>query len=83
MYAFLIEAKPFSEERYQFFTYNGPNPVTVDFRGTPYQIVKGMRFGVRPSSNGKQIRLIFPENHTRVFTIDLATAKALAKHVKA
>jgi hypothetical protein len=81
MYAYLLQAKPFTEERYQFFTYKGPKPVPVDFRGTPYQIMKGMRFGVRPSSNGKSIRLIFPENHTRVFTIDLPTAQKLAKHV--
>lgn len=81
MYAYLLEAKPFTEERYQFFTYTGKQPVPVDFRGKTFQIMKGTRFGVRPSTNGKSIRLIFPENHTRVFTIDLPTAQKLAKHV--
>ena len=83
MYAFLIEARPFTEERYDFFTYTGDKPVAVTYKGVDYQIMKGMRFGVRPSSNGKFIRLIFPQNHTKVFTIDLPTAKKLAKFARA
>jgi hypothetical protein len=81
MYAFLIEAKPFSEDRYEFFTYQGKTPVEVTFRGNPVTLSKGTRFGVRPSSSGKFIRLIFPEQPTRVFTIDPATAAKLAKGV--
>lgn len=81
MYAFLVEAKPFAESRYQFFTYRGKQPVVVTFRGQEYRIVNGMRFGVRPSSNGKFIRLIFPDNKNRVFTIDMPTAKKLANGV--
>lgn len=81
MYAFLVEARPFVESRYQFFTYRGKRPVVVTFRGEEYSIVNGTRFGVRPSSNGKFIRLIFPGNKNRVFTIDLSTAQELAKGV--
>jgi hypothetical protein len=80
MYAFLIAA-PLSEEAYQFFTFRGKKPVALDFRGQTYQVMKNMRFGVRPSSNGKFIRLIFPDNKNRVFTIDLPTARELAKGV--
>ena len=81
MYAFLIEAKPFSADRYQFFTYRAAKPVTVTFRGQDYEVSHGTRFGVRPSSNHKAIRLIFPDNVNRVFTIDLKTAQKLADGV--
>lgn len=81
MYGYLVNAAPKGEEAYQFFTYRGQKPVALPFRGQTYQVMKGMRFGVRPSSNGKFIRLIFPENKNRVFTIDLPTAKSLAKGV--
>jgi hypothetical protein len=78
MYAFLIAA-PLSEDAYQFFTFQGKKPVSLDFRGKESMVDKGMRFGVRPSSNGKFIRLIFPHNKNRVFTISLDKAKELAK----
>lgn len=85
MFSYLLQArarlqariKP--EDDYDFHVYRGSKPVTVTYRDTPFTIAKGMKFGVRPSSNGKLIRLIFPDNPTRVFTIDLATAKQLAK----
>jgi len=81
MYSFLIaRIKP--EEAYDFFTYKGKEPVTVEFRGKPIQIAKGTRFGVRPSSNGKHIRLIFPSDPNRVMTIDRAVAEKLAKGAK-
>lgn len=81
MHSFLIESAPKGEEHYDFFTYRGKVPVAVNFRGQDYRVMNGMRFGVRPSSNKKFIRLIFPENKNRVFTIDLETAKKLAKGV--
>lgn len=69
------------EENYSFFTYKKNTPTTVEYRGTPYPIQKGTRFGVRPSSNGKFIRLIFKDEPNRVFTITLDQANKLAKSV--
>jgi len=81
MYSFLLaRIKP--ESDYEFFTYDGPKPVTVEFRGKPIAIKQGTRFGVRPSSSGKHIRMVFPNDPTRVLTIDQATAERLAQHVK-
>jgi len=82
MYSYLVEALVKPETNYEFFTYSGKSPVEVSFRGKPYAIGKGVRFGVRKSTNGKSIRLIFPNEPTRVFTIDLPTAQKLAKGVK-
>jgi len=81
MYAFLLTAAPKDESHYSFYTYRGKNPVTVTFRGHEYSVAKGTRFGVRPSSNQKLIRMIFPENKNRVFTLDLDTANRLANGV--
>jgi len=81
MHSFLLaRIKP--ESDYEFFTYDGAKPVTVDFRGNPVTIKQGTRFGVRPSSNGKHIRLVFPNDPTRVITIDLATAQKLARNIR-
>lgn len=87
MYSFLVlparmtaAIKP--ESHYEWFTFKAQKPVTLDFRGHPVQVTKGMKFGVRPSHNEKQIRLIFPDQPTRVFTLTLDQAKALAKGVK-
>lgn len=87
MFSFMLQDSPLearikSEAEYEFFSYNGP-VMTVDFRGKPVPIGKGDIFGVRPSSNGKHIRLIFPKDPTRVITIDPETAKKLAKGAKA
>jgi len=82
MFAYLLDARIKPESAYEFFTYQGAKPVTVDFRGKPITIKQGTRFGVRPSSNGKHIRLVFPQDQTRVITIDLPTAEQLAKGVK-
>lgn len=80
MYSFLLESRVLPEQSYDFFIYQG-RPVDVDFRGRTITIDKGTKFGVRPSSNGKQIRLIFPKDPTRVITIDQETAKKLARGV--
>lgn len=86
MYSFLlqgaIEARPRPEEAYTFFTFNGARPVVVNFRGKDISIKNGQRFGVRPSRNGKHIRLIFPSDPTRVITIDESTANRLARGVQ-
>lgn len=86
MYSFMIaesqlEARIKPESDYEFFTYQGPL-MTVEFRGHPIPIGKGDRFGVRPSSSGKFIRLVFPNDPTRVITIDQDTAKKLARGAK-
>lgn len=79
---FTVTARPRPEDAYTFFTYKGSKPVVVNYRGTDYQIEKGSRFGVRPSRNGKFIRLIFPNDPNRVLTIDPDTANKLARGVK-
>jgi len=81
MYSFLV-AKVKGEEHYEWYTYNGSKPVALSFRGQPYQVEKGQRFGVRPSHSEKDIRLIFKDAPTRVFTLTLKQAKQLAKGVK-
>ena len=82
MYSFLVESRVLPEKDYQFFDYKGNKPGTIEYRGKPVEIKKGTRFGVRPSTNGKSIRLIFPKEPTRVFTISLDVAKQLAKGLK-
>lgn len=82
MYAFLLESRILPDKDYEFFTYKGTKKVDVTFRGKIIPITKGTRFGVRPSTNGKSIRLIFPDEATKVITIDLNTAKKLAKGLK-
>lgn len=86
MYSFLVTATPVTalikpESNYQFFTYQGKKPVTVHFRGKEISIGKGTKFGVRPSASGKDIRLIFPGDKTRVITISREQANQLAKGV--
>lgn len=82
MYSFLVESRILPEDKYQFFDYKGSKPVTVEFRGKPIEIKNGTRFGVRPSTNGKNIRLIFPSEPTKVITISMEIAKQLAKGLK-
>lgn len=81
MHAFLLQAAPKGEDAYEFFTFGGPRPVPLNFRGVIRTVNKGDRFGVRPSSNKKFIRLIFPGEPTKVYTIDMQTAKQLAKGI--
>ena len=64
MYSFLLESKQRliesrikGDDEYDFYTYKGV-PIEVEFRGHPITISKGMKFGVRPSSHGKSIRLV-------------------------
>lgn len=81
MFAYLLKSKILPNEHYDWFTYQSAKPVSIDYRGTPVKVSKGTKFGVRPSTNGKFIRLVFPDQITKVFTIDLDTAKSLAKGV--
>lgn len=77
-----VHAQPKGEEHYKFYTYKGVKPVTLEFRGNPEVIKKGDKFGVRKSANGKQIRLILPDEETRVFTLSLDQAQALSKGIQ-
>lgn len=79
MYSFLAAIKPASA--YEWFTYSKGAPIELDFRGKPVTISKGQKFGVRKSASGKNIRLVLPNEITKVFTITLDQAKALAKGV--
>lgn len=79
MYSCLV-AKVFGEEKYEFFKYGGP-PIEIPFRGITRTLEKGQRFGVRKSSNGKQIRMVFQGDPTRVMTLDLALAKKIARSI--
>jgi hypothetical protein len=81
MYSFLVLARVKPEDAYEWFTFRGKKPITLDFRGKQVAIQNGQRFGVRPSSNKKFIRLVLPDEITKVITITLAQAQALAKGV--
>jgi hypothetical protein len=79
MYSCLV-ARIKGEDEYDFFTYTGPM-IMLPFRGIEIPLSKGEKFGVRKSSNGKSIRLILGDDLNRVFTIDLETAKKIARSV--
>ena len=84
MYSFLVTPitaaiKP--ESHYQFFKYKAKKPVVIQFRGSDVMVETGDNFGVRQSVNGKDIRLIFKGQPTRVFTLTSEQAKKLAKGV--
>lgn len=83
MFSFLVSSAIKPAGNYQWFTYDGSKPVTVTFRGADVPIKKGQRFGVRPSVNKKDIRLVLENDINRVITITLDQAKALARNVKA
>lgn len=80
MYSCLV-AKVLDETKYEFFTYKG-GAIDIPFRGITRPLAKGQRFGVRKSSSGKQIRMIFEGDPTRVMTLDLKLAQKIAKGIK-
>lgn len=80
MYSCLV-ARIKGADEYDFFVYKG-KPMEIPFRGITRTLEKGQRFGVRKSSNGKQIRLVFDQDLTRVCTIDLKTAQRIAKNIQ-
>lgn len=82
MFSFLVaRIKPDTD--YEWFTFDAKKPVTISYRGTPVDVTRGTKFGVRPSTNKKQIRMIFKDEPTRVFTLSLDQAKKLARGVRA
>lgn len=77
MYSYLV-ARIKGEGEYTWFKYKGPL-VMLPFRGISVGLAAGEVFGVRPSSDGKHIRLVLQGDINRVFTIDLELAHTLAK----
>lgn len=76
-----VEAKPKSGDAYQWFTYTGKPLDLMSGVGTPLYLKKGQVFGVRKSSNGKQIRMITQElGPNKVFTLLPEVALSLGKH---
>ena len=78
MYSFLTAAIK-SVNHYHWYTYTGTKPVTVTYRGNPIVVSKGTRFGVRPSANKKDIRLVIGDDINRVITLTPDQAKSLSK----
>lgn len=86
MYSFLVARSYIrsaikDENSYEWFTYRKGSPVEIDYRGKAVTIVKGDRFGVRKSRNGREIRLIMKDAPTKVYTLTLEQARKLAKGV--
>lgn len=80
MFSFLQAAiKPASD--YSWFKYAGSKPTSLTFRGNQVEIKKGQNFGVRPSVNKKDIRLVLENDLNRVITLTLDQAKKLARNV--
>lgn len=82
MFSYVVaRIKP--ESDYTWYKFTGEKDVTLQFRGKPITITKGDRFGVRPSTSQKDIRLVMDNDVNRVITLTLDQAKKLAKQVKA
>lgn len=80
MYSCVV-ARPKGDDAYDWYTYEGKR-MDLPFRGITIPLMKGQQFGVRKSGNGKFIRLVMEGDVNRVMTIDLPTAKKIAKGVK-
>lgn len=81
MYSCLIKAAIFGAEKYDWLRYNGKT-IEIPFRGVTRTLEPGQKIGVRPSTNGKQIRMVFENDLNRVMTLDLPLARKIAKTVK-
>lgn len=77
-----VAAGPKGADAYHWFTYSGKT-IELQFRGIEVPLIRGQRFGVRKSGNNKHIRLVLEGDLNRVMTIDLPTAKRIAKSVGA
>lgn len=81
MYSCVVEARIKGDDEYDWLKYTG-KPLEIPFRGITRTLNTNQKIGVRKSSNGKQIRMVFDGDLTRVMTLDLALAKKIAKSVK-
>lgn len=70
-------------DEYSWMLHQG-GKLTLQTSKGPIEIDKGEVYGVRPSSNGKQIRFVQAEDHgiNKVMTLTLDDAKKLAKTAK-
>lgn len=70
-------------DEYSWMLHQG-GKLTLQTSKGPIEIDKGEVYGVRPSSNGKQIRFVQAEDHgiNKVMTLTLEDAKKLAKTAK-
>jgi hypothetical protein len=84
MYSFLQQTFPHTvanlKETYEFFVYKKRTPFIFNFKDKTYEINKGTKFGVCPSSNDKFINLII-EGDSKVLTITYEQAQKLSKAV--
>jgi hypothetical protein len=67
------------DDSYNWYKWVGPGATVVARRGLNTAINKGTVFGMRASSNGKSIRLIFKGEPTKVFTLDTVQHALLVK----
>lgn len=81
MYSCLV-ARIKTEDEYQWFNFKGAT-MQLPFRGITIPLTKGDIFGVRKSSDNKKIRLVLKDDINRVVTLDLDTAKKIAKNCEA
>lgn len=80
--ASMLQARIKPEADYEWFRFTGKRPVTLEFRGNPMVISEGDQFGVRKSSNGKEIRFVRKNDVNRVLTLTMDQANKLAKSVR-
>ena len=76
-------AAPLPLQAYDWFMYTRREPYVLFYREDKggARITKGTIFGVRPSTDGKQIRLILKESvPNKVFTLSRDDAKRLARN---
>lgn len=85
MYSFLMSPEVLSSRRapadaYDWFVYKNRSPVTINAN---LKIEKGVQFGVRRSDEDpRKVSLVLLGNVTRVWTVNMDKAKALAKGAK-
>lgn len=80
MYSCVV-ARIKGEDEYDWLVYTG-KALEIPFRGITRTLNKGQVFGVRRSSSGKQIRLVFENDLTRVSTIKLDLAQRIGRSCK-
>lgn len=77
-------SRVFSGDRYDWYTYQGAKPVTVEFRGKSYLVGPKDKFGVRDatSSPGKYRLVIEKLGVSRVMSPDPGVVQRLIKASK-
>ena len=81
-----VKARILPPEDYVWHVYTGKEPLTLTTRSKHHTIVleDGMKFGMRPSSSGKEVRLITEKfGPTIVFTLDTDERRKLVMNSNA